>query len=110
MLKNKLISKDKLKLIYIGEEDRAFSSVDFVGQCLVDNERTAAFQRIINKVIKKNHTVLDLGTGSGIMALSAAKAGAKKVYAVEFDTFVARIASKATLLNKFKEKVSILIN
>ena len=110
MLKNKLISKNKVKLIYIAEEDRAFSSVDFVGQCLVDNERTVAFQKAINKLIKKNHTVLDLGTGSGIMALSAAKAGAKKVYAVEFDTFVARIASKATLLNKFKEKVSILIN
>lgn len=110
MLKNKIISKNKLKLIYIAEEDRAFSSIDFVGQCLVDTERTAAFQKTINKVIKKNHTVLDLGTGSGIMALSAAKAGAKKVYAVEFDPFVAKIANKATMLNKFKKKIFMLIN
>lgn len=92
------------------EEDRAFSSIDFVGQCLVDKERTLAFQKIINKVVKKNHIVLDLGTGSGIMALSAAKAGAKKVYGVEFDPFIAEIAKTAISLNKFNRKVSILIN
>ena len=53
------------------EEDKAFSSVDFVGQCLVDEERTLSFQKAINKVVKKNHIVLDIGTGSGIQAETA---------------------------------------
>ena len=109
MLKNKLISKKKLKLIYM-EADDIFSSIDFIGQCLVDKERTIAFQEAINSVVKKKDTVLDLGTGSGVMALSAAKAGAGRVYAVEFDTFVAKIAQKLVALNNFKGVISVLIN
>ena len=92
------------------KEDKAFSSIDFVGQCLVDVERTLSFQKAINEVVKKNDLVLDLGTGSGIMALSAAKAGAKKVYAVEFDTFVSEIAKKGIAFNHSEKKMLVLNN
>lgn len=92
------------------EEDKAFSSIDFVGQCLVDEERTLAFQKAINKVVKKNDIVLDLGTGSGIMALSAARAGAKKIFAIEFDSFVAKVARKIVKANNLKRKINLRIN
>jgi len=92
------------------EKDRAFSSIDFVGQCLVDKERTTAFHKVIDRIVKKNDIVLDLGTGSGVLALSAAKSGAKKVYAVELDNFVAKIAKEAILNNKFNKKISVLID
>lgn len=91
-------------------EDKAFSSADFVGQCLVDGERTLSFQKAINEVVKKNDTVLDLGTGSGIMALLAARAGAKKVFAVEFDSFIAEIAKKNINTNNLEGKVEILVS
>ncbi len=93
----------------MAEEDKAFSSIDFVGQCLVDKDRTIAFQKAINKILKKNDSVLELGTGSGIMSVSAAKAGAKKVYAVEFDPFVAEIAQKTIENNNFTKKVKLFI-
>lgn len=96
--------------MYIKEEDKAFSSIDFVGQCLVDEERTLYFQKAINRVVKKNDIVLDLGTGSGIMAILAARAGAKKIFAIEFDSFVAKIAEKAIKANNFKEKINLLVN
>jgi predicted RNA methylase len=89
--------------------DQVFSSIDFVGQCLVDKERTDAFQKAIKNAITKNSTVLDLGTGSGVMALFAAKNGAKKVTAVEFDPFVASIAKKNFNFNGFKKKISLLV-
>jgi predicted RNA methylase len=92
------------------DEDKAFSSIDFVGQCLVDEKRTTAFQKVINKIITKDSVVLDMGTGSGIMALSAAATGARKVYAVEFDPFVAEIPKRLIKLNNLEDKISVLIN
>lgn len=91
------------------EQDKAFSSIDFVGQCLVDKERTSTFNKIINKVVSKGDTILDLGTGSGILALIAAKARAKKVYAVEFDSFVAEIAKEVVKANKLSKRISVLV-
>lgn len=90
--------------------DKAFSSIDFVGQCLVDEERTLAFQNAIKAKVKKNNTVIDMGTGSGIMAMFATKAGAKKVFAMEFDPFVASIAKKIFRANQsLSKKISLLI-
>ncbi len=80
-------------------EDLAFSSVDIVGQCLTDTERTKLFKKFIENTVKKNHIVVDLGSGSGILALFAAKP-AKKVFAVERDPYIASIAKGNFKLNK----------
>jgi type I protein arginine methyltransferase len=52
---------------------------------LQDSIRTAAYHDAIlsNAAEFHNKVVLDVGTGSGILALFAVKAGARKVYAVE---------------------------
>lgn len=91
-------------------EDKAFSSVDFVFQCLVDSKRTTAFVDAINKVVTKESVVIDLGTGSGIMAIAAAKAGAKQVYCVEYDPFIASIAKKNIEVNGLKNKIKMIVN
>ncbi len=91
------------------KEDKAFSSIDFVGQCLVDKKRTLSFQKAIKKIVKKNDVVLDLGTGSGIMALLAAQAGAKKIFAVEFDSLVSKIAGSIIKSNIFKSKIKLVV-
>lgn len=74
--------------------DKAFSSIDIVAQCLSDIPRTTAFQKAITQNIKKDDVVLDIGTGSGVLALFASQAGAKKVVALEFDPFIAGAAKK----------------
>jgi predicted RNA methylase len=74
-------------------EDRAFSSIELVGMCLLDPEKAAAFRTVINKVVKPDSIVIDVGTGSGILALFAAAAGARRVVAVEYDPFIAAIAA-----------------
>ena len=91
-------------------DDKAFSSIDIVGQCLVDTERTEAFQKAIFKTVKKDDNVLDMGTGSAILALFAAKAGAKKVSGVEFDRFVAAAGKKNCDANDFGSKVEIVVH
>ncbi|KAG7672538.1 hypothetical protein Ndes2526B_g08945 [Nannochloris sp. 'desiccata'] len=52
---------------------------------LEDHKRTGAYYQACmqNRGQFANKVVLDVGTGSGILAIFAAKAGAKKVYAVE---------------------------
>ena len=89
------------------EEEKAFSSIDLVGQCLIDEPRTLAFEKAIKKVVKPEHIVLDAGTGSGIMALFSARAGAKKVYALERDEYVADSAMESFKSNNFGEKITL---
>lgn len=52
---------------------------------LEDHKRTGAYYNAVmqNRRQFKDKVVLDVGTGSGILAIFSAMAGAKKVYAVE---------------------------
>ena len=50
---------------------------------LEDGPRSEGFLTAIRQVVGPNDIVLDIGSGSGVLAMSAARAGAKKVYAIE---------------------------
>ncbi|HII15001.1 MAG TPA: methyltransferase domain-containing protein [Nanoarchaeota archaeon] len=56
-----------------------------------DAERVGQFKKAINRVCK-GKVVLEIGHGTGLMSILAAKAGAKKVYAVEIDPKVYALA------------------
>ena len=61
---------------------------------LDDRDRTARYVAAIRNVVVPDSIVVDIGTGSGVFAVAAALAGARRVYAIE----AGRIAAAATAL------------
>jgi protein arginine N-methyltransferase 1 len=57
-------------------------------EMLKDEVRTVTYRNAIyhNRHLFKGKVVMDVGSGTGILSMFAAKAGAKKVYAVEFSS------------------------
>jgi predicted RNA methylase len=57
-----------------------------------------------------NHTsyVIDIGTGSGILAMLSAQAGARRVTAIDMNSNSIKYARKAALLNGFDGKIEFL--
>lgn len=53
-----------------------------------DGVRMDAYARAIERTVKRGDVVLDLGAGTGIMSVLAAKAGAKRVHAVDVNPAV----------------------
>ena len=50
---------------------------------LEDRVRTSRFIHAVRRTVRPGDVVVDLGTGSGVLAVAAAQAGAKRVYAIE---------------------------
>jgi protein arginine N-methyltransferase 1 len=53
------------------------------GDMIADKGRTSAYARALESLVVPESVVLDIGTGAGILALLACRAGAARVYAVE---------------------------
>lgn len=76
---------------------------------LEDFKRTGAYYQActLNRAQFSGKTVLDVGTGSGILAIFAAKAGARKVYAVEA-TEMAGFAKKLIEANGLGDVIEVI--
>jgi SAM-dependent methyltransferase len=72
-----------------------------------DRVRTEAFRRAIDSVVRPSDIVLDVGAGSGILSMFAARAGAARVYAVE-QTTVAVLAQQLAAANGFDDVVKVI--
>jgi SAM-dependent methyltransferase len=60
-----------------------FDDVGNHANMLLDHTRVQAFADAIREVVKPGDVVADIGSGTGLLAILAAKAGARRVYAVE---------------------------
>jgi type I protein arginine methyltransferase len=76
---------------------------------LKDSVRTRAYQRAIenNPSDFEDKIVLDIGCGTGILSIFAARAGAKHVYAVE-NAEIALFAKEIVKKNGLEHKITIL--
>lgn len=74
---------------------------------LNDTARKGAFVRAVHEVVRPGDVVLDLGTGSGILAVAAAQAGAKHVYAMEPASMV-HLAELVAKHNGVEDKITFV--
>ena len=77
-------------------------------EMLKDKIRTGSYEKAImnNKEIFKDKIVLDIGSGTGILAIFACFAGAKHVYAIEFAD-IADYAKEIIKLNNLQNQITI---
>lgn len=78
-------------------------------EMLKDEVRTLTYRNSMyhNKHLFKNKIVLDVGCGTGILSMFAAKAGAKQVYGVDMSGIVEQ-ARAIVEKNGFSDKVTII--
>lgn len=85
-----------------------FSNLMVVGECLLDERRTKAFARAIKKIVQPTDIVLDVGTGSSILAMLSARAGAKQVYAIDIAPDIVSFAKKNVRNNELEKKITVI--
>mmetsp|Transcript_27906 Transcript_27906/g.39270 ORF Transcript_27906/g.39270 Transcript_27906/m.39270 type:complete len:421 (+) Transcript_27906:69-1331(+) len=87
----------------------AYAQLYHQKQMLTDHNRMAAYHSAIlgNSDVFKDKVVMDVGTGSGILAAWAALAGARKVYAIEY-TDMAKHAESVMKANNVDHIVTVI--
>lgn len=74
---------------------------------IADRVRMAAYERAIGEVVRPGDVVVEIGTGTGVLACLAARAGARRVYAIE-KTDVIEIARSLAAANGFADRITFL--
>lgn len=74
-----------------------------------DRVRHAAYEMAMRRAIRPGCRVLEIGTGTGLLAMMAARAGAAEVATCESNPVVAATASEIIACNGFADRVRIIV-
>ncbi|WP_059052115.1 50S ribosomal protein L11 methyltransferase [Paenibacillus senegalimassiliensis] len=69
---------------------------------------TSLCLRTLESVIREGDEVIDVGTGSGILAIGACRLGASRVLALDLDPVAVSSATENTRLNKLEEHIQVV--
>jgi SAM-dependent methyltransferase len=75
---------------------------------IADGKRNRAFTEALRRVVTRQSHVLDLGAGTGVWAVTAAKLGAARVVALERDPLLAPIIAELARENGVDGRVEIV--
>jgi len=86
---------------------RGFGGTGIHVTMLNDRTRTSSFLAGIAETVNPGDVVVDIGTGTGVLALAAARAGAKHVYAIEASA-VGDVAQAIFEANGMADRITLL--
>ncbi len=90
-----------------GDVERGFARPTIHVVMLDDERRTNGFLNALEEVVRESDVVLDIGTGTGILATRAAQLGARRVYAVE-SSGIADAAETVFSANHVADRVTLV--
>eukprot|EP00124_Ichthyophonus_hoferi_P003240 Ihof_evm2s270 gene=Ihof_evmTU2s270 len=104
------------KVEWIQEDDDEYGFEDEVsasmfGDMLHDTERNEKYKEAISRVIKsmpENTRVLDIGTGTGLLGLFSAEAGAGYVHGCELFEPMAEVARQTIKASPYKDRMDVV--
>jgi len=82
-------------------------SLDEFGEMIGDSLRFPPYSKAIAQAVRAGDSVADIGTGPGIFALLACKAGARKVYAIDTDSVV-EFGRQFAVASGFSDRIEFL--
>lgn len=71
------------------------------------HETTGMCVELVEKYVKPGQRVIDIGTGTGILAIAAAHMGAKPVLATDLDAVAVRVAAENVKINGFGDVIDV---
>lgn len=74
-----------------------------------NHETTSMCIANLEKYVEDEFTVYDIGCGSGILGITAAKLGAKEVLAIDIDEMAVKVAKENIEKNKVSDKVQAIV-
>ena len=90
-----------------GYDGTAIDVFDFHHSMLVDEVRTSSFLRAIMETVRSGDVVVDIGSGTGVLSLFAAMAGASHVYSIEREPVI-EVARETAALNGLSERITFI--
>ena len=78
--------------------------LEYHASLLADAERVDRYREAIHEVVRPGDVVVDIGTGTGLLAYFACQAGAARVFAIEEGPIV-DLARELAMVNRFADRV-----
>ncbi len=73
-----------------------------------DLVRNQQFELALKRVVTEDSVVLDIGAGTGLLSLMAARAGAKHVIACEANASLAELAREIIKINGYSDRIRVI--
>lgn len=81
---------------------------DWHARMMNDTRRNHAYDAAIRRAVKPGTRVFEIGTGAGLLAMMAARAGAAQVISCEMNPAVAEVAREIVARNGFADRITVL--
>lgn len=93
----------------VGKSDDLITAAnDFHYAMINDHDRNEFYHAALQKYVNETSVVLEIGTGSGLLAMIAAKAGAKSVVAVEANKHMCEVANNNIRSNGLEDRITVI--
>ncbi len=89
----------------IGPEDKVISIDPGMAFGTGTHETTSMCVALVEQCVNPGDRVIDVGTGTGILAIAACHMGARDVLAIDIDPVAVRVAAENTRINHMEDRI-----